>query len=41
LVANSQRIYDYNYPKGPVFPEADPSGVTVIPFLWDLLGFDD
>jgi len=41
LVANSQRIYDYNYPNGPEFPETDPSGVTVVPFIWDLLGFDD
>jgi len=41
LVANSQRIYDYNYPNGPEFPEADPSGVTVVPFIWDLIGFDD
>ncbi len=41
LADNSSRIYAYNYPNGPEYPEADPSDVVVIPFIWDILGFDD
>lgn len=41
LADNSERIYQYNYPEGPEFPEADPSDVVVVPFIWGLLGFDD
>lgn len=41
LADNSERIYQYNYPEGPEFPEADPSNVVVVPFIWGLLGFDD
>lgn len=41
LADNSSSIYTYNYPEGPKFPEADPSDVVVIPFIWDILGFDD
>ena len=40
LADNSARIYQYNYPDGPEFPEADPSDVVVTPFIWNLLGFD-
>ena len=41
LADNSTRIYEYNYPDGPQFPEADPSDMVVVPFIWDVLGFDD
>ncbi len=41
LEGQSSRIYTYNYPEGPQVPEADPSNVVVVPFLWGLLGFDD
>lgn len=41
LADNSARIFAYNYPDGPVVPEADPSNAKVIPFMWGLLGFDD
>jgi len=41
LADNSSRIYQYNYPDGPQFSEADQSDVVVIPFIWDMLGFDD
>jgi outer membrane protein assembly factor BamD len=41
LAANSQKIYDYNYPNGPTLPEEAPTKVVVIPFIWDVLGFDD
>ncbi|MCF7969950.1 MAG: outer membrane protein assembly factor BamD [Methylococcaceae bacterium] len=41
LADNSAKIYAFNYPNGPYFPEADTSDVTVIPFIWDILGFDD
>ncbi len=41
LADDSSRIYQYNYPDGPQFPEADPSDVVVVPFIWDMLGFDD
>jgi len=40
LAQQSSEIYAYNYPDGPEFPEADGSDVTVIPFLWDMIGFD-
>lgn len=41
LAENSQKIYDYNYPNGPTLPEEAPTKVVVIPFIWDILGFDD
>ena len=41
LADNSAKIYAYNYPDGPQYPEADSSGVTVVPFIWRLLSFDD
>jgi len=41
LAANTQKIYDYNYPDGPTLPEESPSNVVVIPFIWDVIGFDD
>ncbi len=41
LAENTQKIYDYNYPDGPTLPEASPSNVVVVPFIWDLIGFDD
>ena len=41
LADDSARIYAYNYPDGPTVSEADPSDVVVIPFIWDILGFDD
>ncbi|MDC9728971.1 MAG: outer membrane protein assembly factor BamD [Methyloprofundus sp.] len=41
LAANTQKIYDYNYPNGPILPEEAPSSVVVVPFIWDVLGFDD
>lgn len=41
LVDTSDRVYQYNYPDGPLLPEADKSDVVVIPFIWDMLGFDD
>ncbi len=40
LASDSQRIYTYNYPKGPQVPEADPSNSVVIPFIWNLFAFD-
>jgi len=41
LAANAQTIYDHNYPNGPTLPEEAPSDVVIIPFIWDVLGFDD
>jgi len=41
LADNSAKIYVYNYPDGPQHPEADSSDVTVVPFVWGLIGFDD
>lgn len=41
LADDSARIYAYNYPDGPPLPEADPSDVVVIPFIWNILGFDN
>ena len=41
LEDQSARIYTYNYPDGPQFPEADKSDVVVVPFIWGLLGFDN
>ena len=40
LVEGSTEIYNYNYPDGPVLPEADPSDVVVVPFIWSLFAFD-
>ena len=40
LADNSTRIYEFNYPDGPNYPEADPTEVVVTPFIWDVLGFD-
>ena len=41
LADDSTRIFKFNYPNGPEYPEADPSDVVVVPFIWDVLGFDD
>ncbi|MBE0469074.1 MAG: outer membrane protein assembly factor BamD [Methyloprofundus sp.] len=41
LADNSAKVYAYNYPDGPKFPEADSSDVTIVPFIWDLLSFDN
>ena len=40
LVENSTKIYNYNYPDGPQFPEADKSDVVVVPFIWSIFAFD-
>ena len=40
LVQNTTEIYNYNYPDGPVYPEADSSDVVVVPFIWSLFAFD-
>lgn len=40
LADDSAKIYAYNYPNGPVHPEADPSNVVVVPFIWSLFAFD-
>ena len=40
LVENSTKIYNYNYPDGPQFPEADNSDVVVVPFIWSIFAFD-
>jgi len=40
LVEKSTELYNYNYPDGPVYPEADPSDVVVVPFIWSLFAFD-
>jgi outer membrane protein assembly factor BamD len=41
LAAIAQKNYDYNYPNGPPLPEESPTNVVVIPFIWDVLGFDN
>ena len=40
LVQNTTEIYNYNYPDGPVYPEADSSDVVVVPFIWSMFAFD-
>ncbi len=40
LVEKSTELYNYNYPDGPVYPEADPSDVVVVPFIWSMFAFD-
>ena len=40
LADGSTEIYNYNYPDGPVLPEADPSDVVVVPFIWKIFAFD-
>jgi len=40
LADESTEIYAYNYPDGPVLPEADPSDVVVVPFIWSIFAFD-
>ena len=40
LAEESAEIYAYNYPEGPVLPEADPSDVVVVPFIWSIFAFD-
>lgn len=40
LVDDSTEVYNYNYPDGPVLPEADSSDVVVVPFIWSLFAFD-
>lgn len=40
LADKSEEIYDYNYPDGPLYPEANPSNAVVIPFIWNLFAFD-
>ncbi|NOQ64609.1 MAG: outer membrane protein assembly factor BamD [Methyloprofundus sp.] len=40
LVDNSSLVYNFNYPEGPQFSESDASGAHVVPFIWDVLGFD-
>ncbi|RLA25791.1 MAG: outer membrane protein assembly factor BamD [Gammaproteobacteria bacterium] len=40
LAEDSAKIYAYNYPEGPVLPEADPHDVVVVPFIWSLFAFD-
>ncbi|WP_428355731.1 outer membrane protein assembly factor BamD [Methyloprofundus sp.] len=40
LADESKEIYDYNYPEGPLYPEADPSDVVVVPFIWSIFAFD-
>jgi len=40
LAADSETLYAYNFPNGPLMSEADKSDVVVIPFLWDILSFD-
>lgn len=40
LAEDSDKIYAYNFPDGPPLPEADPHDVVVVPFIWNLLGFD-
>lgn len=40
LADDSDKIYAYNFPDGPLLPEADQHDVVVVPFIWGLLGFD-
>ena len=40
LADESKEIYDYNYPEGPLYSEADPSDVVVVPFIWSIFAFD-
>lgn len=40
LADDSAKIYAYNYPDGPVLPEADQRDVVVVPFIWNLFAFD-
>lgn len=40
LAEDSEKIYAYNFPDGPVLPEADQHDVVVVPFIWSIFAFD-